>query len=144
MRDNYDDIIHLPHHVSTRHPRMSAIDRAAQFSPFAALSGYDDAIRETLRQTERRIGSDEDEKVEINRKLRYLKAVEAEHPMASFVYFVPDARKEGGEYVSLTAQVRRIDALNQVVWLMNGQSISIDDLLEVDCDLSCAGGGVQP
>ena len=128
----YEDILNLPHHVSRKHPPMSMLNRAAQFSPFAALSGYDAAIRETARQTDRRIALSEDEKAEISEKLRLLRDVEAEHPVVTFVYFVPDGRKEGGKYVSLTAQVKRIDEFNRVVWLTDGQSISIDDLLAVD------------
>ena len=131
----YEDILNLPHHVSRKHPPMSMLNRAAQFSPFAALTGYDAAIRETARQTDRRIALSEDEKAEISEKLRLLRDVEAEHPVVTFVYFVPDGRKEGGKYVSRTAQVKRIDDFKQVILLADGQSISIDDLLEVDCKL---------
>lgn len=131
--NSYDDIIDLPHHVSQKHPRMSMLNRAAQFSPFASLTGYDAAIRESARLTERKIELDEDAKAEISEKLRYLKDVEAEQPLATFTYFVPDARKDGGEYVSLTAQVKRLDEFSQMVLLMDGRSIPIDDILEVDC-----------
>ena len=137
----YEDILNLPHHVSRKHPQMSMLNRAAQFSPFAALTGYDAAIRETARQTDRRVALSEDEKAEISEKLRLLRDAEAEHPVVTFVYFVPDGRKEGGEYVSRTAQVKRIDDFNRVVWLADGQSISIDDLLEVDCELFGSEGG---
>ena len=128
---DYEDIIHLPHHVSERHPRMSMRNRAAQFSPFAALTGYDAAIRETARQTHRRIHLSEDEQAEIGRKLRAL--AEGEAPEAAFVYFVPDARKEGGEYVSCTARVKRIDMPARRVVLTDGREIPIDDILEIDC-----------
>ena len=139
----YDDILHLPHHVSRKHPPMSIINRAAQFSPFAALTGYDSAIHESARKTDRLIALGEDEMAEINEKLRLLKDVEAEHPAATFVYFVPDERKEGGKYVSLTAQVKRIDEFNRVVWLTDGQSISIDDLLAVDVPIMSPDDGAH-
>ena len=137
----YEDILNLPHHVSRKHPQMSMLNRAAQFSPFAALTGYDAAIRETARQTDRRVALSEDEKAEISEKLRLLRDTEAEHPVVTFVYFVPDGRKEGGEYVSRTAQVKRIDDFNRVIWLADGQNIFIDDLLEVDCELFDSEGG---
>ena len=123
----YEDILNLPHHVSRKHPPMSMLNRAAQFSPFAALTGYDAAIRETARQTDRRIALSEDEKAEISEKLRLLRDVEAEHPVVTFV--------------SRTAQVKRIDDFKQVILLADGQSISIDDLLEVDCKLFGSEGG---
>lgn len=138
---DYEDILNLPHHVSRKHPQMSMLNRAAQFSPFAALTGYDAAIRETARQTDQKIALSEDEKAEINEKLRLLKEIEAEHPLVTFVYFVPDDRKEGGEYVSRTAQVKRIDDFNRIILLTDGQSISIDDLLEVNCELFDSEGG---
>ncbi len=131
--NSYDDIIDLPHHVSQKHPQMSMLDRAAQFSPFAALTGYDAAIQESARQTERRIELGEDAKTELSEKLRYLKAMEAEHPVAAFTYFIPDARKEGGRYDTLTARVKRVDEFKQEVLLTDGRSIPMDELFEVDC-----------
>jgi len=131
---SYDDIIDLPHHVSQKHPRMSMLNRAAQFSPFAALTGYDAAIQESACQTERKVELGEDAKAEISEKLRYLRDIEAEHPIVTLTYFIPDARKEGGEYVSLTAKVKRIDEFCQAVLLTDGGSIPIDDILEVNCE----------
>lgn len=138
---DYEDILNLPHHVSRKHPQMSMLNRAAQFSPFAALTGYDAAIRETARQTDRRIALREDEKTQIGEKLHLLKEMEVEHPLVTFVYFVPDDRKEGGKYVSRIAKVKRIDGFNRIILLMDGQSISIDDLLEVNCELFDSEGG---
>jgi len=140
---NYDDIINLPHHISQKHPQMSMRSRAAQFSPFAALTGYDAAIQESARLTERKIELGEDEKAEISEKLRYLKDIEAEHPVAVFTYFVPDDRKDGGMYVTLTASVKRIDEIKQVILLMDGKSIPIDDLLDVDCGALGSEEGVM-
>lgn len=127
---DYEDILRLPHHVSRRHPQMSMHSRAAQFSPFAALTGYGAAIRETARQTNRRIDLSEDEQEEISRRLRALAAGEPSE--AVFVYFVPDARKEGGEYVSCRAGVKRIDELTRQVLLTDGREIPIGDLMEID------------
>ncbi len=130
---SYDDIINLPHHVSQKHPQMSMLNRAAQFSPFAALTGYDAAIRESARLTERKIELGEDAKEDLSKKLRYLRDIETEHPIVTLIYFIPDARKDGGEYTSLTAQLKRIDEFSRMVLLMDGRSIPIDDILDADC-----------
>ena len=92
----YSDIIDLPHHVSTKHPHMSPEDRAAQFSPFAALTGYDDAIRETGRLTERRVELDDEELARLDEKFHILQEHLEEQPVVRFTYFKPDMRKEGG------------------------------------------------
>ncbi len=134
MNGDYDDIIHLPHPVSTKHPRMSAHDRAAQFSPFAALTGYSDAIQETLRQTEQRIVLDEEETELLNSKLRLLADFSAQRPAAAITCFVPDAKKEGGFYITIMGQVKRIDEGNRVVILTNGQSIAFEDILAIECE----------
>ena len=128
----YEDILHLSHHVSEKHPRMSMHNRAAQFSPFAALTGYDSAIRETARQTNRRMDLSEDEQAEVGERLRLLRDREGERPEAAFVVFVPDARKAGGEYVSLTARVKRVDELARRVILTDGREIAFGDILEID------------
>lgn len=142
----YEDILNLPHHVSKKHPRMSMHNRAAQFSPFAALTGYDSAIRETARQTNRRMDLGEDEQAEIGEKLRLLMDRAGERPEADFVVFVPDARKAGGEYVSLTARVKRVDELARRVILADGREISFGDILEIDAEAlqSAEAAGGQP
>ena len=142
----YEDILNLPHHVSKKHPRMSRHNRAAQFSPFAALTGYDSAIRETARQTNRRMDLGEDEQAEIGEKLRLLMDRAGERPEADFVVFVPDARKAGGEYVSLTARVKRVDELSRRVILADGREISFGDILEIDAEAlqSAEAAGGQP
>ena len=114
MRDSkdehrYDDIIHLPHPTSAKYPRMSMMDRAAQFSPFAALTGYEAAIRETARVTEPKIELDEYEKEVLNERLQMLQETMTQHPTISLTYFLPDERKDGGSYVSLTGAVKHID-----------------------------------
>ena len=128
-RDSYDDIINLPHHVSARRARMSMTDRGAQFSPFAALSGYDAAIEETARLTEERPEADEQE---LNRRLQRLaEALTDSRPEVTFLCFIPDEKKDGGAYRRVTGRVRRIDEAGQRILLTDGTAIpiaSIDDL----------------
>ena len=105
MSGQYDDIIHLSYPVPSKRQRMSMIDRAAQFSPFAALVGYDDAIEETARLTDQRIELDENEKYMLDLKQNHLQYLLPQMPQITVTYFSPDDRKEGGEYVSVTLQV---------------------------------------
>ena len=106
---NYDDIIDLPHHVSDRHPHMSVSDRAAQFAPFAALTGYGDVIKETARLTEARPELSEDEKAEMDQTLRAVLNTQRENVQIVVTYFVPDARKSGGVYRKAAGKLRRVD-----------------------------------
>lgn len=131
---NYDDIIGMPHHVSAVHPQMSRIDRAAQFSPFAALTGYSEAIRETGRLTEERVELDEDVKEILDEKLRMLQHQIEEHdyPEAAIAYFLPDNRKEGGSYVTVSGRVKKIDGYGQAVVMMDGTRIPIKDIVGVE------------
>ena len=100
--EKYGDILNLPHHQSKVHPQMSIYDRAAQFSPFAALTGHEAAIKETARLTEEQVELDEDKQEELNEKLQTLIAYATEHPTVSVTYFKPDDKKTGGEYVTAT------------------------------------------
>ena len=109
----YDDIIHLPHHVSTAHPPMPAADRAAQFSPFAALAGHEAAIRETARLTDERAELDENAKAVLDEKLRMIQEMLPAHPEITVTYFQPDAKKSGGAYVSVTGRVKKLDLYRQ-------------------------------
>lgn len=129
--DDYSDMLYLPHHTSLTHPRMSRIDRAAQFSPFAALVGYDAAVEETARETEGEIYLDEDRKEELNMHLQVLLSHISEHPQTSITYFLPDSRKEGGSYPTVTGAVKRIDLVTRMIALMNGTLIPIDNIVEV-------------
>nr|WP_325188438.1 hypothetical protein [uncultured Oscillibacter sp.] len=127
MSGPYDDIIDLPHPTSERHPRMPMANRAAQFSPFAALSGYDDAVKETARLTDGKIELTEEEKANLDARLQLLEPGIA----ASFTYFQPDSRKQGGAYVTASGEVKRIDGIAREIILMDGRRIPIDDILEV-------------
>lgn len=128
----YDDMMHLPHHVSTTHPHMSAIDRAAQFSPFAALNGYDAAIKETARLTDERVELDEYMKDVLSDKLQIITDRLIEHPEIIITYFQPDEKKNGGAYVTATGTVKKIDTYDRIVVMTNRAEISIDEIIDIE------------
>lgn len=128
----YDDIMNLPHHVSSTRPHMAVADRAAQFAPFAALTGHDAAIKETARLTDEKLQLDENSKAAIDEKLRYL--LEQDESEAIFTYFVPDKNKSGGAYVSHAGVVKKVDTIEQIITLTDGISFQIDDLYRIDGD----------
>lgn len=130
----YDDIINLPHHTSATRPRMSMIDRAAQFSPFAALTGYDAAIKETSRRTDCKIELDEYEKDKINEKLRLILEMIDQQPVVTVTFFEPDGRKSGGTYVRKTGQVKKIDDYERTIVFTDKTSIWIEDILEISIE----------
>ena len=131
MTDNYEDIINLPHHVSTRHPQMSMMNRAAQFAPFAALTGHSAAIEETARLTESQQElADEDSEI-LNQKMAYLREAINEHPTISITYFEPDKRKSGGRYMSIEGQLQNIDDYNPTIVLKNGETIPLKSVLDI-------------
>ena len=125
MSGQYDDIIRLPHPDSPKHPRMSLYDRAAQFSPFAALTGHGAAIAETGRLTDQRMELDEYE-------MAHVEALLPSRPTASITYFVPDERKNGGSYQTVTGSVKRIDAVNGVIQMTDRQCIPIADVFSIE------------
>lgn len=127
----YDDIIHKPHPVSFRHAAMTNRDRAVQFAPFAALTGYEEVIAEAARQTEPRIELEESELQLLNRKLQYLRDHIREQLEAEFVYFEPDARKDGGAYQTVRACVKKIDTYKNCVRLVSGQEIPIKEIVHI-------------
>ena len=131
----YADIIDLPHHVSATRPRMSMIDRAAQFSPFAALTGYDAAIKETGRLTDERIDLSEESRAALDRKQQILLDNLADHPEISVTYFVPDERKSGGAYVTVTGRVKKVDDYQRLLILTDGTKIPLDDILDIESEL---------
>lgn len=131
MSNKYDDIINLPHHVSKTRPQMSMHDRAAQFSPFSALTGYDAAIKETGRRTEKRIEPDEDELQILNMKLKLLIDNIDEEPEVTFTYFKPDERKSGGKYVEAFGVVKKADEFNRLIVMQDGEKIKMDDVVEI-------------
>jgi uncharacterized protein (UPF0248 family) len=132
MTGTYDDIINLPHHVSATHPHMTAIDRAAQFSPFAALTGYDSAIKETARLTGKRVELDEDVKDALSDRLQIIVDRIKEHPKIAITYFQPDAKKNGGAYVTAVSPAKKIDEYERVIVMTDGKTIPIDEIISID------------
>ena len=139
MKDThkYDDIIHLPHPVSATHPQMPLSDRAAQFSPFAALTGHEEAIRETGRFTEEWVEPDEDRKALLDEKLQMIRKHLAEGkenrelPKLLFTYFQPDERKSGGAYLTVAGRVRKIDEYARQVVLEDGTVLNAERITEI-------------
>ena len=129
---NYDDIINLPHHVSKKHPPMSLYARAAQFAPFAALTGYGDAVEETARITNNKVELSEEMKEIINEKLNIINLSITSKPLVTLTYFIKDKRKSGGEYTNITGNIRQIDLVNGLIVLTNKKKINIFDLIDID------------
>jgi hypothetical protein len=132
MSTPYDDILHLPHHVSEKHPPMSRVDRAAQFSPFAALTGYEAAVEETARLTDRRIELDEGEKAAIDQRLTLVQERLPAPTEVTITYFMPDKKKAGGAYVNVSGTIKKIDDYERAVVLSDGTNIPIDDILHIN------------
>ena len=132
MTKTYDDMIHLPHHVSTKHPHMAVSDRAAQFSPFAALTGHDAAIKETARLTDKRVEMDEYMKDVLSDKLRIILDRIKEHPQIVITYFQPDEKKDGGFYVTATGTVKKIDEYEGIVVMTGDTEIPFDEISSID------------
>lgn len=135
MTDNYDDIIHLPRHVSKRHPQMSLYNRAAQFAPFAALTGYGAAIAETARQTSPKIEMMEDDRQLMDRKLSILSSHLGEEPTISITFFLPDGRKAGGHYLTITGIVKTIRTNERIIIMKDRKKISIDAIVGLEGEL---------
>jgi hypothetical protein len=131
----YADIIGLPHHTSRTRPRMSVSARAAQFAPFAALTGYGAAVDETARLTDDRIVLDENAKAILDGKLQIIAEHIAEHPEVTITYFEPDKKKSGGAYRSVTGQVKEIDEYERIVRLCDGMKIPIEQIYGIVSEL---------
>lgn len=129
--NNYNDIIYLPHHISRVHKPMSISNRAAIFAPFAALTGYGEAIYETGRITDTKIDMSDEDKYMINDKLLYIQSIINERPSINIKYFTPDSKKDGGKYVEIECKVKRIDNIYKQVILDNNKKINIDDILSI-------------
>ena len=127
----YDDMIYMPHFKSKKRPQMSLHDRAAQFAPFAALTGYDESISETSRRTDRQIRLSESEKAELDRRFRILSRHIDEHPEVTIRYFVPDERKTGGSYETATFRARAIDLYERALVSEEKEKYALDYILEL-------------
>lgn len=131
----YDDMLELPHHVSKKHLPMPMENRAAQFSPFAALTGYDAVIQEAARLTDRRVELSDEEKLCISGKLQLILKNLREHPQVSVTFFQFDERKEGGAYTVVRGRVKKVDAYDRSIRMMDDTRIPIDDVTDIDGEL---------
>ena len=128
----YDEIIHLPHHSSMTRPQMPMSDRAAQFAPFAALTGYDSAIRETGRLTDEKIELDEEALTALDMRYQLLIDALDDQPEITITFFQADERKDGGAYLTVTGTVRIIDAFERLITMQDGAKIPMDDVLSIE------------
>lgn len=131
----YDDIIHLPHHISKRHPQMPLLNRAAQFSPFAALTGHEDAILEAARQTDSFIELNEDKKEQLDEQLQLLKENLDQKPVCEITYFQPDEKKNGGAYVTICKPVKKIDEYQRRIIFTDGTALPIEHIFSMEGEL---------
>lgn len=138
MTDNYEDIINLPHPVSRTHPQMSMMARAAQFAPFAALTGYNAAIEETARLTDAERELSEVEQGALNQKMAWLQEHMSKHPLITITHFVHDTRKSGGAFVQTPGNLKSIDTVDQLLVLSDGTKVPLRGIMEVEImDLHC-------
>lgn len=135
MNRKYNEIMGLPHHVSKTRPQMPMSDRAAQFAPFAALTGYDAAIKETGRLTVERIELDVEALSALDMKYQLLMEALDEAPEVTITYFQPDERKAGGKYVSAVGAVKKIDDFERRITMQDGAKIPMDDVLSIEGEL---------
>lgn len=131
----YDDLIYLPHPVSRKHPPMSAMDRAAQFSPFSALTGYEAVLREAGRLTDSRAELSEYSRDILDQKQKILLDAAPTYPEITITYFIPDRRKQGGAYGTLKGNLKKIDLARRVIILLDGTEVSLDDVADIQCEL---------
>lgn len=129
--NKYDDIIDLPHHVSKTRKPMSLYNRAAQFAPFAALTGYDDAIEETARLTETKVELSDELKNDLNQKINFIKNNIKVHPEITIKYFVLDNKKSGGIYKSLTSIIKKVDDFNKCLIFADNTNVYFDDIISI-------------
>ncbi len=134
VNSTYDDIINLPHHVSRNHPQMTMLKRAAQFAPFAALTGHDAAIQETARLTDDELDLSENGRELLDRKLTYLLSY-AGTPTVTITYFVPDERKQGGAYASVTGLIRKVDHSERSLIMADGSRIPFEHIADLDSEI---------
>lgn len=127
-------MLDMPHHVSIKHPHMSIENRAAQFAPFAALTGYEDQLKETRRRTGQRIELDEGEKRQLDEKLQYVMRTDRIREIVAFTYFVPDPYKEGGEYVTKKGMIKKLDSYHKKIILEDFTEIPVEEIIEISCE----------
>lgn len=131
---NYDDIINLKRPIS-KHPKMSLYQRSAQFAPFAALTGYEGQVKETARLTDRRIELDEEMKLILDLKIQVIKEMLSDNPEVEITYFIPDTRKDGGKYVTIINNVKKIDSYNEHIIMQNNLKIEIKEIININSNI---------
>lgn len=134
-KNNYEDIIDMPHHTSSKHPRMTIEARSAQFAPFSALTGYNEAVKETARVTEEKIEIDDGLKIIINNKLQIINNNIKDNPKVSITYFIKDKNKEGGEYITIRGTIKKLDSIKELVILEDKTIIPIKDIINITSSL---------
>ena len=135
MSGKYDDILHLPHPTSAKHPRMPISERAAIFSPFAALTGHAAAIQETARLTDQRMELDEDTRAELDRKQKILMDHIADQPEVTITWFCPDEKKSGGAYVVSMGRLKKVDDVAGTLKLVDETTIPLNEIVDLQCNL---------
>ena len=131
----YGDMLYMTYPFQTDRPRMNRADRAAQFSPFAALTGYDAAIKETGRLTDEKVNLSEEEKEALDRKQQILMEWLGDYPALTITFFVPDEKKSGGAYMTKSGNLKKIDVFERVMLLTDGTKIPLDDVVEIESEL---------
>lgn len=139
--EKYKDILYLPHHVSDHHPRMRQIDRAAQFAPFAALTGFGDVISESGRITGQKMDLDENEKTQLDMQIRILAEYVSQQPEVTVTYFVPDPYKDGGEYKTYRGWLKKLDFVSRKLQFMDRTQISVDEICKIEGEILQAHEG---
>jgi hypothetical protein len=135
MIDNYEDVITLPHYEPKNHKRMGISNRASQFAPFAALTGYEDQIKETARLTDKKIEIDETSKNILNNKLQIINNKIKEKPEVSITYFIYDKKKSGGAYTTITGNVKKIDSIEKFIIINENTKIFMKDILSITSNI---------
>ena len=133
--DSYKDIINLPHHISKKHPQMSIENRAAQFAPFAALTGFDDEVKETARLTDNRIELEDEFKIIISEKIKYLIENKDKNNEVVITYFVPDNMKTGGKYIDKKGKLRKINIIENLIILEDKTEILINEIIDINGEM---------
>lgn len=134
-KDNYDDIINLTYHISKKRQQMPIEDRAAQFAPFAALTGYEENIKEATRLTDKRIEINEEKKSTLNNKLQIILNNIKEEPIITFTHFIYDKKKSGGKYIDITGPVKKINILDGYIILKDKTKIFIEEIIDINGNL---------
>ena len=135
MQGDYDDIINLPHHQSDRRAHMSLYDRAAQFAPFSALTGHDDAIKETARLTDKKLELDDYDQMLLNNKMNFILNHINDQPEIIVTYFIPDSAKAGGMYLDFAGNIKKYDAVQRKICFTDKTEIFIDDIIEIKSEI---------